>query len=148
MIKGSYNHKYYDITLNLKDMTMSIELSQGQDFYLVGINGLWSNQAPKATAVNGVATWTVDVDVNTENWDGTFKICGVNTTSDFWNGEWYNAQLDNSGTWWWAESTYGVETPVLFENVGGHERKWKMTESGNYTFVFDSKNLTLKVSKN
>ena len=149
MVKGSYNHKYYDITLNLKDMTMSIELSQGQDFYLVGINGLWSNLAPKATAENGVATWTVDVDVNTENWDGTFKICGVNTKEDnFWDGEWYNAQLDNNGAWWWAESTYGVETPVLFENLGNHDRKWKMTESGNYTFVFDSKNLTLKVSKN
>ncbi|MGN1225856.1 MAG: hypothetical protein ACI4TL_01305, partial [Candidatus Cryptobacteroides sp.] len=148
MVKGSYNHKYYDISLNLNDMTMSIELSQGQDFYLVGINCLWSSEAPKASAVNGVATWTVDVDVNTEGWDGTFKICGVNTTDDFWNGEWYNSQLDNSGAWWWVESTYGVETPVLIENVGGHERKWKMTESGNYTFVFDSKNLILKVTKN
>lgn len=147
MVKGSYNHKYYDITLDLNKMTMSIKLTQGQDFYLVGINKLWGREAPKTTAVDGVATWTVDVDVDTEGWDGTFKICGVNTTEDFWNGEWYNAQLDNNGSWWWHGGTYGLETPVLFENIGGHDRKWKMTESGIYEFKFDTKNLTLKVTK-
>ena len=42
--------------------------------------------------------------------------------------------------------TYSNATPVLFESDG--DRKWKMTESGNYTFVFDTKNLTLKVTKN
>lgn len=147
MVKGSYNHKYYDITLDLNKMTMSIKLTQGQDFYLVGINGKWSSEAPKTTAEDGVAKWTEYVDVNTNGWDGTFKICGVNTTDNFWDGEWYNAQLDNNGAWWWNGDTYGQETPVLFENIGGHDRKWKMTESGTYDFVFDTKNLTLKVTK-
>lgn len=152
-VKETYNNKYYDVLLNLNDSTMTLSLHQGKVFKLAGINKIWSGDAPAATVdPNGLATWTIDVDTATEGWDGTFKICGENTISQnssddsFWQGEWYYSQLNAEGAWWWHSGTYGSTTPVLIESSG--DRKWKMTESGNYTFVFDTKKLTLKVTKN
>ena len=153
LVKETYNNKYYDVLLNLNDSTMTLSLHQGNVFKLVGINKILSGDAPAATVdANGSATWTIYVDTATEGWDGTFKICGENIHSDnpaelaFWEGEWYYSQLNAEGAWWWNSGTYGSTTPVLIESSG--DRKWKMTESGNYTFVFDTKKLTLKVTKN
>ena len=148
LVKETYNNKYYDVLLNLNDSTMTLSLHQGNVFKLVGINKIWSGDAPAATVdANGSATWTIYVDTATQGWDGTFKICGENTISDdFFKGEWYYSQLNAEGAWWWNSGTYGSTTPVLIESSG--DRKWKMTESGNYTIVFDTKNLTLKVTKN
>ena len=153
MVKGTYNNKYYDITLDLVNNKLTLSLSQGSTYKLVGINSEWNSNAPSATVDgDGRATWNLDVNTNIEGWDGTFKICGENTISQnssddsFWEGEWYYSQLDAVGAWWWKSDTYGSTTPVLIESSG--DRKWKMTESGNYTFVFDTKNLTLKVTKN
>ena len=156
-VKETYNKKYYDVTLNLNENKLTLTLHQGTKYKLVGINNIWDERAPETTVnSDGLAIWTLDVDINTGNWGAnendngkyTFKICGENTTieGNFWDGEWYYAQLDESGSWWWNGSTYGKETPVLFESVW--DRKWRMTESGNYTFVFDTKNLTFKVTKN
>lgn len=149
LVKETYNNKYYDVLLNLNDSTMTLSLHQGKVFKLAGINKIWSGDLPAATVdANGTATWTtIYVDTATEGWDGTFKICGENTISDdFFKGEWYYSQLNAEGAWWWNSGTYGSTTPVLIESSG--DRKWKMTESGNYTIVFDTKNLTLKVTKN
>lgn len=148
MVKGTYNNKYYDITLDLVNNKLTLSLSQGSTYKLVGINSEWNSNAPSATVDgDGFATWNLDVNTNIQGWDGTFKICGENTISDnFWEGEWYYSQLDSEGAWWWTSEYYGSPTPVLIESSG--DRKWKMTESGNYTIVFDTKNLTLKVTKN
>lgn len=153
MVKGTYNNKYYDITLDLVNNKLTLSLSQGSTYKLVGINKEWNSDAPSTTVdIDGIATWTLDVNTETEGWDGTFKICGENTISQnssddsFWEGEWYYSQLNAEGAWWWNSRTYGSTTPVLIESSG--DRKWKMTESGNYTIVFDTKNLTLKVTKN
>ena len=153
LVKETYNNKYYDVLLNLNDSTMTLSLHQGNVFKLVGINKEWNSDAPSATVDgDGIATWTLDVNTETKGWDGTFKICGENTISQkssddsFWEGEWYYSQLNAEGAWWWNSGTYGSTTPVLIESSG--DRKWKMTESGNYTFVFDTKKLTLKVTKN
>ena len=153
LVKETYNNKYYDVLLNLNDSTMTLSLHQGNVFKLVGINKEWNSDAPSATVDgDGIATWTLDVNTETKGWDGTFKICGENTISQkssddsFWEGEWYYSQLNAEGAWWWHSGTYESTTPVLIESSG--DRKWKMTESGNYTFVFDTKKLTLKVTKN
>ena len=153
MVEETYNNKYYDITLDLVNNKMTLSLSQGSTYKLVGINNIWNSNAPSATVDgNGLATWTLDVNTENKDWNGTFKICGENTISQnssddsFWEGEWYYSQLDAVGEWHWKSDKYDSYTPVLIEDIG--DRKWKMTESGNYTIVFDTKNLTLKVTKN
>ena len=152
----NYSLRYYDIILNSSKDNVTIQLSQGKYFWLIGMNNIWNNDwnnkrdnTYRAESQDGIVTWTIDVDTN-NGWDGTFKICGENMTSTFFNeGEWYNSDLDAVGTWWWNDSTYAKATKVLFGNLGGsNDRKWKMTESGNFTIVFDTKNLTLTVTKN
>lgn len=147
-VKQSYNNKCYDITLNLETMKMTIKLSQGQTFYLVGINNHWDKTYPAEADENGIVTWTIDV---TDISDGTFKIAGTNTFEDlykngFWDGEWYYSQRDSQGEWWWTDILLGSTQVALFENAG--DRKWKMTSTGNYTFTFDSRDLKLTVVKN
>lgn len=155
-VKQSYNNKYYDITLNLETMKMTIKLSQGNTFYLVGINGEWSDRTSlKAVAdENGIAKWE-----NITASEGTFKICGENTIDKWW-GEWYFAQLPVNGTgWYWKSDTYGTKQTVLIEKQENEDssltdeqksgdKKWLLTESGNYTFTFDSRSLKLTVVKN
>lgn len=152
----NYSLRYYDIILNSSKDNVTIQLSQGKYFWLIGMNNIWNNDwnnkrdnTYRAESQDGIVTWTIDVDTN-NGWDGTFKICGENMTSTFFNeGEWYNSDLDAVGTWRWNDSTYAKATKVLFGNLGGsNDRKWKMTESGNFTIVFDTKNLTLTVTKN
>lgn len=94
--------KIYDFKLDLNEKTLTATLSQGSNFWLVGINNVWSqNDDYKATAgEDGIARWT-SVEVNTNN-DG-FKICGENVLPDnFWAGEWYhsNVSWDNEYYHW------------------------------------------------
>ena len=148
-IDDIYSNKYYDITLNAEKV--SVKLSQETEFWLIGINGDWNsfNSAYKAIAdESGVAKWDIEV---TSVCD--FKINGKNMTSKFFEeGEWYQSQLgiaDNqSALWEWKDGEYGKEVPVLFGKSGDYNRKWKMTETGNFTIVFDTRNLTIKVTKN
>ena len=152
-IHDIYSNKYYDITLNAETNKVSVKLSQGTEFWLVGINGDWThnNIAYKAIANDsGVAEWNIEV---TSVCD--FKINGKNMTSEskfFEEGEWYQSQLgiaDNqSFLWEWKDGEYGKEVPVLFGKSGDYNRKWKMTETGNFTIVFDTRNLKIKVTKN
>ena len=151
-IHDIYSNKYYDITLNAETNKVSVKLSQGTEFWLVGINGDWNsfNSAYKAIADDsGVAKWDIEV---TDVCD--FKINGKNMTSEkfFEEGEWYQSQLgiaDKQSTLWdWNAGTYNTTTPVLFGKSGDYNRKWKMTETGNFTVVFDTRNLKIKVTKN
>ncbi len=146
-----YSLRYYDLILNESESKVTIKPSQGKYFWLIGINNVWNKDDKyKAECSNGIVTWNIEVDNTIEGWDGSFKICGENTTDTFYGeGEWYNSDLDSAGSWWWKEDTYSKTTPVLFGNLGGdYGRKWRLTESGNFTIVFDTKNLTLTVSKN
>lgn len=146
-LDGTYDNKYYDVTLDLNNMKMTIALSQGKTFRLAGINNKWSyDEWSSATAdENGIAIWQ-NIEVTDLGENGTFKICGENTIDTWW-GEWYYAQLQEDGDgWWWSGDNYGTAQTALIESKG--DRKWKLTETGNYTFEFDSKNLTLKVTKN
>ena len=112
----------------------------------MGINNVWSqNDDYKATAgEDGIARWT-SVKVNTNN-EG-FKICGENVLPDnLWAGEWYHSNVSWDNEYYhWNGSTYGNPTNVVFEKTS--DRKWYMSESGTYDFEFDTKNLTLKVTK-
>lgn len=146
-----YSLRYYDLILNESESKVTIKPSQGKYFWLIGINNVWNKDDKyKAECSDGIVTWNIEVDNTIEGWDGSFKICGENTTDTFYGeGEWYNSDLDSAGSWWWKEDTYSKTTPVLFGNLGGdYGRKWRLTESGNFTIVFDTKNLTLTVSKN
>lgn len=149
-IDDIYSNKYYDITLNAETNKVSVKLSQGTEFWLVGINGDWNsfNSAYKAIADgSGVAKWDIEVKSVCD-----FKINGKNMTNDFFGeGEWYQSWSDivESGFLWeWKDGEYGKEVPVLFGKSGDYNRKWKMTETGNFTIVFDTRNLTIKVTKN
>ena len=141
--------KIYDFKLDLNEKTLTASLSQGSNFWLVGINNVWEESNCKATAGDdGVARWTsVEVNTGTAGWDGTFKIRGENVLPDsFWQGEWYHSNVSWApDSYWWNGYTYGYPTNVVFEKTS--DRKWKMTESGTYDFEFDTKNLTLKVTK-
>ena len=143
--------RYYDLILNESESKVTIKPSQGKYFWLIGINNVWNKDDKyKAECSDGIVTWNIEVDNTIEGWDGSFKICGENTTDTFYGeGEWYNSDLDSAGSWGGKEDTYSKTTPVLFGNLGGdYGRKWRLTESGNFTIVFDTKNLTLTVSKN
>lgn len=147
-IDDIYSNKYYDITLNAEKV--SVKLSQETEFWLIGINGDWNsfNSAYKAIADgSGVAKWDIEVKSVCD-----FKINGKNMTNDFFGeGEWYQSWSDivESGFLWeWKDGEYGKEVPVLFGKSGDYNRKWKMTETGNFTIVFDTRNLTIKVTKN
>ena len=149
-INDIYSNKYYDITLNAEKNKVSVKLSQGTEFWLVGINGDWNsfNSAYKAIADgSGVAKWDIEVKSVCD-----FKINGKNMTNDFFGeGEWYQSWSDivESGFLWeWKDGEYGKEVPVLFGKSGDYNRKWKMTEIGNFTIVFDTRKLTIKVTKN
>lgn len=149
-IDDIYSNKYYDITLNAETNKVSVKLSQGTEFWLVGINGDWNsfNSAYKAIADDsGVAKWDIEVKSVCD-----FKINGKNMTDNFFGeGEWYQSQSDivKSGFLWeWKDGEYEKEVPVLFGKSGDYNRKWKMTETGNFTIVFDTRNLTIKVTKN
>lgn len=150
-IDDIYSNKYYDITLNAETNKVSVKLSQGTEFWLVGINGDWNkfNDTYKAIADDsGVAKWDIEVKSVCD-----FKINGKNMTNDFFGeGEWYQSQLgiaDNqSALWEWKDGEYEKEVPVLFGKSGDYNRKWKMTEIGNFTIVFDTRKLTIKVTKN
>lgn len=148
-IDDIYSNKYYDITLNAEKV--SVKLSQETEFWLIGINGNWTHFNSEYGAIaddSGVAKWDIKV---TSVCD--FKINGKNMTNDFFGeGEWYQSQLgiaDNqSALWEWKNGEYEKEVPVLFGKSGDYNRKWKMTETGNFTIVFDTRKLTIKVTKN
>lgn len=150
-----YCNKFYDFKLDLNKKTLTATLSQGSNFWLVGINGKWLQSESDvyiATAgEDGIAKWTsVNVDKTTDGWDGTFKIRGENVLPDdyFLNGEWYHSNIswdENGDKYWWNGSTYGKPANVVFEKTS--DRKWYMYESGTYDFEFDTKNLTLTVTK-
>lgn len=150
-IDDIYSNKYYDITLNAETNKVSVKLSQGTEFWLVGINGDWNmfNDTYKAIADDsGVAKWDIEVKSVCD-----FKINGKNMTNDlFGEGEWYQSQLGiadkQSALWEWKDGEYEKEVPVLFGKSGDYNRKWKMTEIGNFTIVFDARKLTIKVTKN
>ena len=147
-IDDIYSNKYYDITLNADKV--SVKLSQETEFWLIGINGDWNsfNSAYKAIADDsGVAKWDIEV---TKPCD--FKINGKNMTDNFFGeGEWYQSQsglVESDFFWEWKDGEYEKEVPVLFGKSGDYNRKWKMTEKGNFTIVFNTRNLTIKVTKN
>lgn len=149
-IDDIYSNKYYDITLNAETNKVSVKLSQGTEFWLVGINGDWNsfNSAYKAIADDsGVAKWDIEVKSVCD-----FKINGKNMTDNFFGeGEWYQSQsglVESDFFWEWKDGEYEKEVPVLFGKSGDYNRKWKMTEKGNFTIVFNTRNLTIKVTKN
>ena len=150
-IDDIYSSKYYDITLNAETNKVSVKLSQETEFWLVGINGDWKSFNSDYMAIaddSGVAKWDIEV---TKACD--FKINGKNMTNDFFGeGEWYQSWSgiddENEFLWEWNAEKYGKESPVLFGKSGDYNRKWKMTETGNFTIVFDTRKLTIKVTKN
>ena len=150
-IDDIYSNKYYDITLNAEKV--SVKLSQETEFWLIGINGNWKHFNSEYRAIaddSGVAKWDIEV---TSVCD--FKINGKNMTSEskfYEEGEWYQSWSgiddENEFLWEWKDGEYEKEVPVLFGKSGDYNRKWKMTETGNFTIVFDTRNLTIKVTKN
>ena len=152
-INDLYSEKYYDISLNTETNKVSVTLSQGKKFYIIGINGEWNRYDSNYMATaddSGIAKWELTV---TQDCD--FKIYGENMISDdfYGKGEWYQSQLSvadpQSEIFEWTSGNVdgNTSTPVLFGKSGDYNRKWKFTETGTFTVEFDTKRLTLKVTK-
>ena len=162
-LASGYYKRIYNITLDMNNLKVTISPAHGTEYRLVGINDKWasSDDLPKATAVEGIVKWEgINVNTSAEGWNKTFKICGeytfdnVYTGGSFYDGEWYYASLsfnkkceDNqwNDNYYWFTPTHSGPTDVVFENTV--DRKWYIPESGTYDFEFDTKNLTLKVTK-
>lgn len=148
--------RYYDITLNTNNKTVTVKFAQGKNFWLVGtpFNEFkpekWDSL--KGTAdENGIVTWEV-----TTTATGEWKICGEYNLSEFWKGEWYYS----TGTpfdWSWdanGDSPAGNNYTTESENQDGFDvnvfcgdQKWQFNETGKFKITFDSKNLKIKVEK-
>lgn len=162
-LASGYYKRIYNITLDMNNLKVTISPAHGTEYRLVGINGKWasSDDLPKATAVEGIVKWEgIKVNTSAEGWNKTFKICGeytfdnVYTGGSFYDGEWYYASLSFNKKWednqwkdnyYWFTPTHSGPTDVVFESTV--DRKWYIQESGTYDFEFDTKNLTLKVTK-
>lgn len=154
-VVDEFCNKYYELTFDSTNNKVSLKLAQGQDFWLIGkpFGGYNANKPDqfKATAdANGIATWNV---TTTET--GDFKICGKYTLEDsFYRGEWYYS-TDKSGFNWSGDlgNNYSTEAEqktfnvLLFFQENDDNNKWKLNETGKFTIVFDTKNLTIKVYK-
>ena len=162
-LASGYYKRIYNITLDMNNLKVTISPAHGTEYRLVGINGKWasSDDLPKATAVEGIVKWEgINVNTSAEGWNKTFKICGeytfdnVYTGGSFYDGEWYYASLSFYKKWegnqwndnyYWFTPTHSGPTDVVFESTV--DRKWYIQESGTYDFEFNTKNLTLKVTK-
>lgn len=147
--------RYYDITLNTNNNTVTVKFAQGKNFWLVGQPFTSGEFKPekldslKATAdENGIATWEVTT-TNTGEW----KICGENTLNvhggDFWSGEWYYS-TDTPFKWSWdGGNNYATDSDMKeFDvNVFCGDQKWQFNETGTFRIVFDTRNLKIKVVK-
>lgn len=158
-LESGYYKRIYNITLDMNNLKVTISPAHGTEYRLVGINDKWasSDDLPKARAVEGIVKWE-GINVNTTA--KGFKICGeytfdnVYTGGSFYDGEWYYASLsfdkkleDNkwNDNYYWFTPTHSGPTDVVFESTV--DRKWYIPVSGTYDFEFDTKNLTLKVTK-
>lgn len=151
-IKDEYHMtmRRYDFTLNTNTNTLTLNFTQGKNFWIIGdpFNGFNAEKQDKFKATadeNGVVTW----EVTTEK-TGEWKICGEYNMSEidkFWEGEWYYSN-GNPYNWSWTNdgggNNYGKEADV---NVFCGDQKWKFNETGHFKITFDSKNLKIKVEK-
>lgn len=142
--------RYYRITLDLKNNSVKIRFAQGEQYWLNGDFCGWGKSAAKSAVADGegIVSWTIDVDVA-----GTFKICGEYTLEGIpgkseWDGEWYfsNATDESYNLSWETGNHYGESLPV-YPYYPDADKKWKLSETGKYTFEFDTVNLKLKVTK-
>lgn len=142
--------KLYRITLNTNTNKLTVKFAQGKNFWLIGnpFAGYEAFNKPedfKGTAdENGIVTWNV-----TTTKTGDFKICGEYTLSDsFYDGEWYYSSADDGKfSWSWdGGNNYGKEFPVeVYCDLD--DAKWYLNETGTFEIEFDTKKLTLKVTK-
>ena len=153
-IKDEYHMtmRLYDFTLNTNTNTLTLNFTQGKNFWLIGdpFNGFNAEKKDefKETAdENGVVTW----EVNTTK-TGEWKICGEYNMSEidkFWEGEWYYSTGTPFEWSWNYGNNYSTESEEKkFDvNVFCGDQKWKFNESGKFRITFDSKNLKIKVEK-
>lgn len=160
-----FEERYYDVTLDTNQGKLTVKPSIGESFWLIGDFTGWSDlwepdksiqwKADKSS--DGNVTWNVSIP---DGKQGTFKFYGDKVITDVWDnvahvdwkkGEWYQAQEE--GTTWWNSSNYGTTMKVNFGRLGNeknnHEftKVWQLTEPGEFTIIFNTNDLTLKISK-
>ena len=159
-IKDEYHmtQRLYDFTLNTKTNTLTLNFTQGKNFWIIGypFGGFNAEKKDKfkATADEyGIVTWEV---TTTET--GEWKICGEYNLSEidkFWEGEWYYSNAEyGSFDWSWTNDGGGNNYTTADANKDGFDvrvfcgdQKWKFNEPGTFRITFDSKNLKIKVEK-
>lgn len=165
MLDTKFEERYYDVTLDMNLGKITVEPSVGESFWLVGQFTGWSSlwepdksiqwKADKSS--DGNVTWNVTIPDGSQ---GMFKFHGDKVVTAVWDnaanvdwikGEWYQAQEE--GAFAWNSETYGTTMKVNFGRLGNesnsHEftKSWALSEPGDFTIVFNTKDFTLKVSK-
>ena len=157
-IKDEYHMtmRRYDFTLNTNTNTLTLNFTQGKNFWIIGepFSGFNAEKKDefKATAdENGIVTWEV-----TTTKTGAWKICGEYNMSEidkFWEGEWYYSTGTEKEpfSWNWNGgnnyTTADANQNGFDVNVFCGDQKWKFNETGTFRITFDSKNLKIKVEK-
>lgn len=165
VLDTKFEERYYDVTLDMNLGKITVEPSVGESFWLVGQFTGWSSlwepdksiqwKADKSS--DGNVTWNVTIPDGSQ---GMFKFHGDKVVTAVWDnaanvdwikGEWYQAQEEGAFTW--NSETYGTTMKVNFGRLGNesnsHEftKSWALSEPGDFTIVFNTKDFTLKVSK-
>ncbi|MGN1212137.1 MAG: hypothetical protein ACI4TM_10660 [Candidatus Cryptobacteroides sp.] len=151
-LSDTYDEHYYDLTLNTNDNTLTVTLSRGNDYWLIGdpfgsFDAKKRDEYKASADENGIVTWD-NMNLSTT---GEFKICGEHNFDDyFWKGEWYYSNDAGGFNWSWdGDNNYSTDSeekqfPV---EVFCGDQKWKLNETGTFKIVFDTKNLKIKVYK-
>ena len=141
LLDDLYGDKYYDISLDLSDENnpqVKVKLSQGTKFYICADQ--WENWKPSSEQTinaSGVVKWeNIYCQENLQ-----FNIKGENDNEYYFstnNGSNYGLQ----GSW---GDNYNKNMNVQYRK--GDRNSWQFGEYGHFDIEFDTKNLTLKVTK-
>lgn len=141
LLEDLYGDKYYDISLDLSDENnpqVKVKLSQGTKFYICADQ--WENWKPSSEQTinaSGVVKWeNIYCQENLQ-----FNIKGENDNEYYFSTN-NDSNYGLKGSW---GNNYNKNMNVQYRY--GDRKSWQFGESGNFDIEFDTKNLTLKVTK-
>ena len=131
----------YDIIFDSNKNTVTIKYVPAKYFWLVGHINKWTikDDNYKAEVVDGVATWNIDVAVDSFT---DIKICGEEVyNNEDWNpdSEWYYSDAENGNV---NVSAGGVFDVMTYN----YDHKWYFP-SGKYKVQFNANTFKLIVEK-
>lgn len=141
LLEDLYGDKYYDISLDLSDENnpqVKVKLSQGTKFYICADQWEdWQPSSEQTINASGVVKWeNIHCQENLQ-----FNIKGENDNEYYFSTN-NDSNYGLQGSW---GNNYNKNMNVQYRY--GDRNSWQFGESGNFDIEFDTKNLTLKVTK-